>query len=223
MKKESVYYVHRLLQAMKIDGIWDKPQWQNIMLVEISNFMGDLPAFHPKAFAKMMYDEENLYLIFQVEDHYVRCITKTYNGPVYEDSCVEFFFSPDINYPLKYFNLEINCGGTPLMHYNIVPRKEFKLMEKADFEQIEIAHSLPQIVDPEITKPVRWTIEYRLPLGMLEKYSVITQPKQGVSWRANFYKIAEKGSNVHFLTWSVVENAKPDFHLPQFFGRIEFQ
>jgi hypothetical protein len=223
MKKEYIYNVHRLNQSMKIDGDWDKPQWQSIKVIEINNFMGDMPAFHPKAKAKMMYDDENLYLIFHVEDRYVRCITSTSNGPVYEDSCVEFFFSPDVISPLKYFNLEINCGGTPLMRYNTVPRKEYISMQDVDFKQIEIAHSLPRIVDPEISEPVTWTIEYRLPLIMLEKYSKITKPEKGVSWRANFYKIAEKGSNVHFLTWSLVENPKPDFHLPQFFGRIEFQ
>lgn len=223
MKTESVYNVSRLNQSMKIDADWDKPQWQNIKPVEINNFMGDIPKFRPITQAKMMYDEDNLYLIFRVKDRYVRCIEKDYNGLVYEDACVEFFFSPDPGFPERYFNLEINCGGTPLMRYNIVPRKEFKLLEKVDFEKIEIAHSLPKIVDPEIKEPVTWTIEYRLSLAMLEKFSKITHPKQGVTWRANFYKIAEKGSNVHFITWAVIEREKPDFHLPQFFGILKFE
>ena len=53
----------------------------------------------------------------------MRCITKEINVPVWKDSADEFFFSPDPKHPLLYFNVETNCGGTPLMHYNLVPKK----------------------------------------------------------------------------------------------------
>jgi hypothetical protein len=144
------------------------------------------------------------------------------NGPVYEEPAVEFFFSPDPDFPDRYFNLEINCGGTPLMHFNDFSKKERIILDEEDIRKMDIANSLPEIVDPEITDPVKWTLEYRIPLKMLEKYSKIVRPEAGVEWRANFYKIAEKGTNIHFLTWSVVENPVPNFHLPRFFGTIKF-
>jgi len=62
-----------------------------------------------------------------------------------------------------------------------------------------------------------------MPLFILENYSNITYPKEGVSWRANFYKISEKGSNPHFITWNPVDNPMPDFHLPGYFGIPKFQ
>ena len=95
MKKESVYNVARLKQPMKIDAVWDKPQWKNIQPVDITNYMGKIPGFKPEAQAKMMYDDKNLYVIFHVKDRYVRCLTKDINGPVWEDGAVEFFFAPD--------------------------------------------------------------------------------------------------------------------------------
>jgi len=221
--KASVYIVSRLDLHMIIDGNWDKSQWQNIQVIDIINYMGSMPGFRPQVQAKMMYDENNIYVIFHVQDRYVRCLTKETNGPVWEDAAVEFFFAPDSSLPLLYFNLETNCGGTPLMHYNLVPRKESKELEVEDIKKIEIAHSLPQIIDPEMSDPVTWTLEYRIPLAMLEKYSLVTHPEKGVEWRANFYKIAENNSNPHYITWAVVENSKPDFHLPQFFGKLKFE
>jgi hypothetical protein len=223
MVKEFVYKVQRLTGSIKIDADWSKPAWKNVKPVEIKNHMGSLPAFIPEVKSKMIYDKDNLYLIFNVNDRYVRCITKEINGPVWEDSCIEFFFSPDMDYPGRYFNLEINCGGTPLMHYNLVPRKDFISLFPADINNIEIAHTLPQIVDPEIKEPVNWTVEYRIPLELLRKYSNVTAPGPGIEWRANFYKIAEKNSNPHFLTWTLVQNPVPDFHLPRFFGKIRFK
>jgi hypothetical protein len=223
MKKESVYKVVRLSQPMNIDAVWDKPQWKNVQPVRIVNYMGTIPEFKPEAQAKMMYDDENLYVIFHVKDRYVRCITDRINGPVWEDGAVEFFFAPDENKPLIYFNLETNCGGTPLMHYNFVPRKESKELAVDDIKKVEIAHTLPGIIDPEMKEPVTWTLEYRIPISMLEKYSVVTRPRKGIEWRANFYKIAENSSNPHYITWSVVEKDKPDFHRPEFFGKLIFE
>lgn len=223
MKKESVYKVTRLKQPMKIDGKWDKPQWKNIPVIDIINYMGTIPKFHPDVKAKMMYDERNIYVIFHVQDQFVRCLTKEYNGPVWEDSACEFFFSPDSGFSDHYFNLEMNCGGTPLMHYNMVPRKESRQLDPEDIKKIEIAHTLPQIIDPEMSNPVTWTLEYRIPVAMLEKYGGVTHPKKGVEWRANFYKIAENNSNPHYITWSFIDNPKPDFHKPQFFGKLKFE
>ncbi len=223
MKTAAVYKVERLKGPFIIDGNWYKYQWERTASIDIENYMGEIPAFRPEVRAKMMYDDESLYVIFHVDDRYVRCITNKINGPVWEDSCVEFFFSPDARYPEKYFNLEINCGGTPLMHYNIIPRKKSIEIGAEDIKQIQIAHTLPAIVEPEITERVFWTIEYRLPIALLKKYSAVTDPGKGIEWRANFYKCAEKNSNPHFMTWAIVENEKPDFHLPGFFGTLIFQ
>lgn len=223
VKKETSYNVKRLEQSMIIDASWDKTQWQNISAVSITNYMGSVPKLKPVVEAKMMYDDNNIYVIFRVQDQYVRCLTSEFNGPVWEDSACEFFFAPDSSYKERYFNIEMNCGGTPLMHFNLVPRVETKVLDIEDIKQIEIAHSLPQIVDPEINTPVTWTLEYKIPLSMLEKYSGVTHPQKGVEWRANFYKIAENNSNPHYITWAVVENDKPNFHLPQFFGKLKFE
>jgi hypothetical protein len=220
--KTSVYYVHGVKRAMKIDGNWNKPQWRQVKAVEMDKYMGDIPEFHPVAQAKMMYSDSGLYVIFRVQDRYIRCVTREYNGPVCKDACVEFFFSPDIHFPDRYFNLEINCGGTMLMGY-VIPQKGYKHMNVDDIKKIEIAHSLPQIVDPEIAAPVVWTIECRIPLELLAKYATVTHPKAGVAWRANFYKTASNSSNPHWITWSFVDSKTPDFHLPQCFGTLRFE
>jgi hypothetical protein len=223
VKRKYIYNVIRLKQSMSIDADWDKPQWKSIQAIELNNYMGEKPAYKPAAQAKMMYDDNNIYVIFHVKERFIRCVTNSINGSVSNDSCIELFFSPDTTFPLKYFNLETNCGGTALMHYNIVPRKEVKKLDVEDIRKIEIAHSLPQIIDPEIKDEATWTLEYRLPIEVLRKYSKVTQPGPGIKWKANFYKIADKTSNPHYLTWSFVNNIKPDFHLPQFFGILRFE
>lgn len=216
------YKVHRLTETMRIDGKWDKPQWRNIEALEIKNYMGEKQEHQPRTQANVLYDDKHIYVIFRVEDQYIRAVATEYHGPVWKDSCVEFFFTPGEDLSLGYFNLEVNCGGTALFHHQKVPRKDTRHVDVADMRQIEIAHSLPKVVEPEITTPTTWTIEYRIPIALLEKYSDVARPGPGVIWRANFYKIADDTSHPHWLTWSVVDNPVPDFHLPQFFGILEF-
>lgn len=213
----SVYDVYRLKKPLSPSDKWNESEWRKAKPVRIENHMGVLPPFVPITEVKMMYDDESIYLMFKVKDRFVRVLTTETNGPVWCDSAVEFFFAPDPNVPTDYFNLEINAGGTPLLgHKGEKPTVE-------DIKKIEIGHTLPKVVDPEITEAITWTISVRIPLDMISRYINMARPAPGVSWRANFYKIAEKNSNPHFLTWSEVISDKPNFHLPEFFGTIKFK
>jgi hypothetical protein len=211
-----VYVVKRLKGSIAIDGDWNKKAWKKIKPVRITHDIINIPAFHPQTEVKMCYDTGSLYVIFLVHDRNVRSLTTQLGGPVWKDAAVEFFFCTDTTRPDRYFNLEINCGGTPLLGYNSVRP------DSNDIRSIQIAHSMPQVVDPEVVGPIDWTIEYRIPLAMLAKYACMTKPARGVSWKANFCKIAENNSNPHHMTWSPIDDPHPNFHMPRFFGRLQF-
>lgn len=220
---QLTYKVVPLKDKITIDGKWNKAPWKKISAVKIENRMGDEPRFEPKTEAKVCYDKENVYVIFRVHDKFVKSTVTEYNGGVSTDSCVEFFFSPNADQPEHYFNLEINAGGTPLIFFITKPWTGVTRLPAEAISQIEIAHSLPSVVDPEIVEPTTWTIECRIPLKILRDYTEVTTPAPGVEWRANFYKTGSKTSNPHYYTWSPVSNPVPNFHLPAYFGKVVFQ
>ncbi len=82
---------------------------------------------------------------------------------------------------------------------------------------------MPRIVDPEIEAPVTWTVAYRIPLALLEKYCRVISPAPEAAWRVNFYKCGDNTSHPHWLTWAPVDYPKPNFHRPQSFGTLQFQ
>ena len=217
------YKVSRLSQAPEINAVWDKEPWTGIKSLQLSHYMGEEPEHFPFTEAKIAYDNLAIYVIFRVEDRYVKAVHSNHQDPVYTDSCVEFFFSPDDNSDEGYFNLEMNCGGTALFHFQKIPRKDPVSITRKDFEKVRIAHTLPEIVDPEIKDPVTWYVEYRIPFEILNNYTDIINPERGVRWQANFYKCADKCSHPHWLTWSVIDRPQPDFHRPEYFGILEFQ
>jgi Carbohydrate-binding family 9 len=219
----GAYLVKKLHAPFCIDANWDKSVWQDADVLSIGNTMGDLPGFIPDTRARIMYDDSHLYVIFRVADRYVKAINTKPNGPVWEDSCVELFFAPDSGRVLEYFNLEVNCGGTPLMRYTRTPRKDYNTLTEKELSSIEIAASMPAVVYPELVEDTVWTLAYKIPFDLLKHYSAISQPEPGVVWKANLYKIADKTSNPHYLTWTPVEHSKPDFHRPEFFGDLVFE
>ncbi len=220
-EKPATYKVKKFEGSMKIDADWDKAEWKKVKEIPIVNFMGQIPSFQPRVVAKMMYDSENVYLIYKVEDRHVRIQNTKFNSPVSTDACVEFFFSPDKDWPLRYFNLEINAGGTAVMAYHKDGQRTN--IKEEDFTAVEVAHTLPKKLDEEISERVTWYLEFKLPFALLAKYGNYTQPKKGVKWKANFYKTSSRSTNPHYITWSVVQNPVPQFHLPQYFGTLIFK
>ena len=217
------YMVNRINDNITVDANWDKPQWQKVKAITLKNYMGEKPLFWPNTQIKMLYNDNAIYVIFKVEDRYVKAVAKHINDKIYRDSCVEFFFTPGNNISQGYFNLEVNCGGMPYFGFQKGFKKDVVKIDIADIKKIKIAHSLPQTIEQEIQEPITWTVEYKIPIKMLEKYTEVAIPQSDVCWRANFYKTADATSNPHYITWNKVNNQTPNFHLPRFFGELIFK
>lgn len=106
--------------------------------------------------------------MFRVQDRYVRATAADNQESVCGDSCVEFFFTPGSDLSKGYFNIEMNCGGTILFHFNSSVRRGIEI-PKRDCDKIAKSHSMPRIVDPEIQEPVTWTVAYSIPIVLLKK------------------------------------------------------
>ncbi len=201
---------------------WNGAPWDQIDPLYLRYHMGEKPAHFPNVMAKIAYDPHGIYVIFQVEDRYVKAVRTRHQEGVFKDSCVEFFFSPAGDSKEGYFNLEMNCGGTMLFHHQTEPRKNSVHIADDDLANIKVVTTLPKTVFPEIAKETTWTAAYHIPFEVLQTYQDLTPPTPGTVWRANFYKCADETSHPHWLTWSKIDFPRPNFHLPEFFGTLEF-
>jgi hypothetical protein len=139
---------------------------------------------------------------------------------------VEFFVQPVTG--KGYFNFEVNCGGALLLNLNDpAGRDENKNMksEKIDEEwlkKVPIYHSMQETVDPEITGPVTWHIEYAIPFALFEAHVGKVDTVPGARWRANFYKCGDKTSHPHWGAWASI-GERLDYHQPLQFGTLAFE
>ena len=174
-------------------------------------------AHPPETRFYVLHDGAALYVQFRVKDAHVRSVQTEYQGPVYTDSCVEFFVQPVKG--KGYFNVEINAGGTLLLTYIEDPTRvpggfaRFTRVESAWGSQVQIQSSLPRIVEPE--RAAEWSLRYRIPFALFEHYTGVETEKE---WRGNVYKCGDNTSHPHWIAWSPVSAL--NFHLPECFGAI---
>lgn len=221
--RQNTYRVQRMKDNPTIDADWNKAAWKGVTPVALEYYMGEVPAHQPKVQLKAAYDDHSLYVIWKVEDKFVLAKRTKHQQDVWRDSCVEFFFTPGGDPQERgYFNLETSCAGVKLFGAHVAGSKDKKFTPE-DCASVVTANSLKGPIDPEIAEPTTWTLEYRIPLSLLERIAPIERPKPGVIWRANFYKCADDASHPHWLTWSPVTNVRPSFHLPMYFGILIFE
>ncbi|MBI9016742.1 MAG: carbohydrate-binding family 9-like protein [Phycisphaerae bacterium] len=217
----KTYTVEKIKAPFTHTGDIDSGIWLDIPIIEINNYMGDEPEHKPRCQAKMVYDSDNLYIIFSVRDNYILSTRTQNQQDIWNDSCVEFFFSHDIT--KGYLAIEMNCGGRFLLYYKANPQTANTLFTYDQCNQVEVFHSMPKTVNPELRKETTWTVEYKLPLAMCNEYLNIGNPQPGTVWQGNFYKCADECSRPHWLTWSPIDWPKPNFHKPEFFGNLIFE
>lgn len=165
----------------------------------------------------MAYDKEYLYIKFYVKEHHARAVTQYSNGPVWEDSCCEFFCSFD---DTGYYNLETNCVGVQLLGWHpegVRGQKASDEIIKTIQKDSSLGHELPL----SIKGNVEWQLLICMPSKAFFKHPGLGFEK-GMNIRANFYKCGDKTDIPHFVSWNPIVSPKPDFHRPECFGLVRF-
>lgn len=172
--------------------------------------------YKPHVDFAILHDGDNIYLNYKVDEQASLALTMEDNGPVWTDSCVEFFISFN---GTNYYNLEVNCIGTALLAY----RKTRSDSVSATQEQLSQIKRYPTLKrEPFYEKNVGdWGMTLVIPKEAFFCSSIDTLC--GFKASANFYKCGDNLSVPHFISWNPINNPTPNFHLPQFFGEIEFE
>ena len=219
------YIVRSAAVKPDLTGHWDGPAWDQAETLELIHFRPEGSDHKPKTSVRLLYNSSGIFGIFRIEDHYVRSIHTKYLSPVYKDSCVEFFVKPKQD--KGYFNFEFNCGGALLCTYIVDPTRtpegfrDFVKLSEEDGKQILIYHSMPDIVEPEITEAVTWFLEFFIPFSLLEQYVGSIGNVSNQSWHANFYKCGDETSHPHWASWTPLP--EKNFHMPECFGTLSFE
>lgn len=170
----------------------------------------------PDVSFSIAHSRDCIFIKYDVKEDEVLARYKQINDPVYKDSCVEFFIAFDND--KAYYNIEFNRLGTCLGRYGS-ERENRTALPVELLKTIKYDRALKQVKEAD-KSAINWTLTVAVPIDVFcfHKISSIQHKKS----KMNFFKCGEDLSQPHYLAWNNIVSEKPNFHQPEFFGKVEF-
>jgi len=170
--------------------------------------------YRPEVHFKIAYTKDSLVLLYDIWEDQVKAVYDQINDPVYRDSCVEFFLSFDGIY---YYNFEFNCIGTVLVAHGNADKQTRQFLPPDLIGEMKI--------NTQISKHKQnsyWQLMANIPFALFINDNMENFSMKGKTCFANFYKCGDDLKQPHYLSWNKIRSASPNFHLPDYFGKLQF-
>lgn len=213
------YRIQRTTSPITIDAKLSEPAWRDALPASefIYNWFtgGDKEATE----AKLLWDDDNLYVSWRCQDRHISAYETKKNGPVSKDDCVEIFISPNPRKVTNYYTFEINAIGTMLNRNRSDWWTGGPFWEPEGVRLHTTYHGLAK--KDESADDRQWVVELAIPLKNFVKDAAHMPPQDGDEWRLNLMRTGGK-TNAQQSTWSPINGEKHSFHTPENFGRVIF-
>lgn len=174
------------------------------------NWADEYP-YHPVTIFTVGRSDDAIFIDFFVRGNYLRAVNYKNNSPVADDSCVEFFMKlPGSD---EYWNFEFNCIGA----VNASHRKDRKHPCRLSDDEIATIKRYASCGNKpfnEMEGMFNWSLTIAIPFSLIGLTAFPAEIK------GNFYKCASATKMPHYLSWAPIRTENPDFHRPEFFGKI---
>lgn len=166
--------------------------------------------YTPYAFAQLIYVRDlGLALHMEAYESDPKSVYTMYNQPVYTDSCLEFFVNCNPDQPL-YINFEMNANGAFL--------SALRPGRKGKQPIHELMSDLPAVMAKKFED--HWSVDAIFTLSQIKTLFGKDTFETGDVLLGNFYKCGDETPIPHFGMWAPIDLEAPDFHKPEFFGKL---
>lgn len=232
------YIVAKSTEPIVIDGKADDVAWNNAPFT--SSFIDiegkKAPKFETKA--KMLWDEDHLYIYAYMEEPHVWGDITTRDAIIYLNNDFEVFIDPSGD-GFNYGEIEINALNTV---WDLFLDRPYRVGGKANFQwnldELESAVYVNGSLNDHSDEDSYWSLEIAVPLKpfIQLKNRPKTKPKEGEQWRLNFsrvewdYEISDNtyqrktldGKIQPEFNWVWSNQQAINMHVPEKWGFIQF-
>ncbi len=106
--------VYRAPSPIRIDAKLDEAAWRDAPVFSAFHFNTWTAGEKEMTDARMLWDDNNLYVAYYCHDRHISAHVTQRHGPVSKDDCVEIFLSPNPEKVKNYYTFEINVIGAML-------------------------------------------------------------------------------------------------------------
>ena len=129
----------------------------------------------------------------------------------YDDMGFYVKFTVEEKHSDKYINIEVNANGATKAAIR-TSRENSTYLSLADIEKLKVSTQIAENY---------WTVSYQVPAEMLERLYPDFRMKDCKYIKANFYKCGNLTKIKHYVSLFDLGCPKPDFHRPEYFGRMD--
>jgi hypothetical protein len=228
------YECYRAPSTIKIDGhlddaAWAKAPWTDFF-VDIEGEDHPKPRFRTRA--KMLWDDEYLYIAAELEEPDVWATLTAHDSVIFRDNDFEVFLNPTGD-TLKYFEFEINALNTG---WDLFLPKPYNKGGSADNSWEMPGYKSAVAIDGTLNDPrdrdKGWSVELALPWSAFVERSGKGRPNLGDEWRINFSRVEwqvrivdgkyEKLPGLKEDNWVWSPQGVVNMHVPEKWGVIRF-
>lgn len=209
----------RLAKPLAIDGKLDEPQWRAAdlagpMVRTMTGAPGDF-----RAVARVLYDDERIYVGFEVADDYLKSTFERPDDHLWEQDCVEIMFDPGGD-AKNYFELQVSPRG---VHFDTRydARRDPRPFGHVDWDSRVEAKVVAKGTLNDSAEDEGYTVELAVPwTAFATGEPPAAPPAPGDSWRINFFVMDAREVGQRAVGWSPPRIG--DFHTLHRFGRVVF-
>ena len=196
--------MYTVKKASKIIKCGFDSEWDNAEVARVETINWDSFPKVCNVTAQLLYSDYGLHVRMETDEKPLLITQTQQNSAVCEDSCMEFFFKGNKD-DARYVNFEFNAMGTMYLNFRTSRYDGDHPIEDASYFNVQ------STITPE-----KWVLFYTVPFEFLEKYyGSYTKEMWG-----NFYKCGDNTDHKHYQTYFPISTEKPDYHCPQYFGKI---
>jgi hypothetical protein len=213
------YDVQRTSGPIVIDARLDEPSWRRAPTVGAFHFNWYTAGEREATEARLLWDDENLYVSWYCHDQHISASVTERHGPVSNDDCAEIFLSPNPAKVRNYYTFEINAIGTML---NRCRTDWWTGPPTWDPEGVRYRTTFHGAAPKrEAPDDDHWIVELAIPFRNFARDAAHLPPRPGDTWRLNLYRTGGV-TNRQSSSWSPIAPGSRTFHMPESFGTVRF-
>ncbi len=229
------YLCYRAKGPLTLTGSLETPFWQHAPwtgdFVDIEGDACPAPRFRTRA--KMLWDDEFLYIGAEMEEPNVWATLTEHDAVIFQDNDFEVFIDPDGDNH-DYYELEINALNTTWDLRLVKPYRDGgPALNSWEIPGFRSAVSIEGTLNDPSDRDRGWSVEMAFPWAALAEYARCPAPPvDGDQWRLNFSRVEWDveiidgetrkipGRPEHNWVWSPQDAI--DMHRPEKWGIVQF-
>ncbi len=218
------YVCRKATGEIRVDGRLEEADWNRSREIQLLDNSAKGSPMQPETTAKMLWDDEYLYISFIAEDGDIHATMKNRDEHLWTEEVVEVF----VGKADMYIEIEVNPlnalfdGVIDIRGQTGRPQFDVEEIAKVNFD-IKHETVVEGTMKNRKDQDQRWVVELAIPHTALKDIHSVP-PKNGDVWRINLYRIdrsLEAGKVKGAAgAWSPTGGW---FHNPERFGRIVFE